>query len=101
MHLLAKQDFTAAQSLLNADLAAKLPPATLRQIWQGLEQQAGAYQRSSSVRTEPGEESDVVFLTCVFGKMKLDARIPVDKTGRIAGLNFLPNVDYSRRISLA
>jgi dienelactone hydrolase len=92
--LLAKGDFAAAQALLNADIAAKLPPARLRQVWQALQQQAGAYQHSGSLRSEPGEMSDAVFLTCVFEKMQLDARIPVDKEGRIAGLNFLPHVDY-------
>jgi len=81
--LLAKGDFAAARSLLNADVAAKLPAATLRQVWQGVQQQAGAYQRSGSVQTEPGEKSDVVFLTCVFEKMQLEARIPVDKEGEL------------------
>ena len=93
--LLAKGDFTAAQSLLNADLAPKLPPATLKQVWQGIQTQVGAYQRSGSAQTEPGEKSDVVFLTCIFEKMQLDARIPVDKEGRIAGLVFQQHTDYS------
>src|SRR5215469_7095197 len=93
--LLAKGDFAAAQSLLNTDMAAKLPAATLRQVWQGVQQQAGAYQGSGSVRTEPGEKSDVVFLTCVFEKMQIDARIPVDKEGRIANLTFRQHTDYS------
>src|SRR6516165_525705 len=86
--LLAKGDFAGAQSLLDADMAAKLPPATLQQIWQGVQKQAGAYQRSSSAQTQPGEKTDVVFLACLFEKMQLDARIPVDKEGRIAGLTF-------------
>jgi dienelactone hydrolase len=92
---LAKGDFAAAQSLLNADLAPRLPPARLQQIWQGVQKQAGAYQRSGSVQTQPGQKSDMVILTCIFEEMQLDARIPVDKEGRIAGLTFLPHVDYS------
>jgi dienelactone hydrolase len=92
---LAKEDFAGAQSLLSVDMAAKLPSATLKQIWQGLQKQAGAYQRSGSAQTEPGEKSDVVFLTCIFEKMRLDARVPVDKEGRITGLSFRQHTDYS------
>lgn len=39
-------------------------------------------------------KSDVVFLTCIFEKMQLDARIPVDKEGRITSLTFRQHVDY-------
>jgi fermentation-respiration switch protein FrsA (DUF1100 family) len=93
--LLAKGDFAAAQSMLNADLAPRLPPARLQQIWQGVQKQAGAYRRSGGVQTQPGQKSDLVILTCIFEEMQLDARIPVDKEGRIAGLNFRQHVDYS------
>jgi dienelactone hydrolase len=93
--LLAKGDFDASKPLLTADLAAKLPPARLQQVWQGLQQQVGAYQRSGGVRTEAGQKRDVIFLTCVFEHTELEARVAVDKEGRIAGLGFLPHVDYS------
>src|SRR5215469_5098344 len=92
--LLAQGDFAAAQSMLNAEWAPKLPTQTLEQAWKSVQQQVGAYRRSVSTREEPSEKADVVFITCEFEKMALDARIPVDRDGKIAGLNFSQHADY-------
>jgi dienelactone hydrolase len=94
LDLLAQGDFAAAQAMLNAELAPKLPSQTLEQIWKSVQQQVGAYRRSGSTREEPSEKADVVFITCEFEKMALDARIPVDRDGKIAGLNFNQHSDY-------
>jgi hypothetical protein len=39
-------------------------------------------------RIEASEGADVVFVTCEFEKLKLDARIPVNKESLVSGLNF-------------
>jgi dienelactone hydrolase len=94
LDLLAQGDFAAAQSMLNAELAPKLPTQELEHAWKSVQQQVGAYRRSGSTREEPSEKADVVFITCEFEKMALDARIPVDRDGKIAGLNFSQHSDY-------
>jgi dienelactone hydrolase len=94
LDLLVKGDFAAAQSMLDADLGPKLPPQRLEQVWQTLQKQAGAYRQFSGTRVEAAEKSDVVFVTCEFETLKLDARIPVNRDGKISGLNFAQHVDY-------
>ena len=92
---LVKGDFGAAASMLDTDLAAKLPAAKLELVWRAVEQQAGAYRQASDARVETSGNNAVVFVTCEFERVKLDARIPVNQDGRISGLNFSQHVDYT------
>ncbi|HUI58157.1 MAG TPA: alpha/beta fold hydrolase [Bryobacteraceae bacterium] len=95
IELMAKQDFTAAQAMLDAEMGAKLPVPVLQQTWAQVRKGAGEFRRMVGARTESSEASDVVFVTCEFEKAKLDARLPVNKAGQIGGLNFALHVDYA------
>jgi len=95
IELMAKQDFAAAQAMLDAELGAKLPVPVLEQTWAQVQKGAGEFRRTTGARTESSDTSDVVFVTCEFEKAKLDARLPVNKAGQIGGLNFALHVDYA------
>jgi uncharacterized protein len=91
---LAKREFTAAHAMFDDTLGAKLSAAALEQAWGQVENGAGPFKRATSARIETSRESDVVFLTCQFERATLDMRLPVDKTGRIGGMNLSMHVDY-------
>jgi dienelactone hydrolase len=97
MDLLAKKDYAAAHELLNDDLKMRLPAPALEQLWKQVQDphQAGEFRQFRDSRTELSRKDDVVFLTCEFEKLKLDARIPVNKAGQVSSLVFLPHIDYN------
>ncbi len=94
INLLAKGDFASAHSMLDSEMAAKLPTEKLEQVWQTVQKQVGAYKASTGAREERSETSHVVFLTCEFARMSLDARIPLGKDGKVSGLSFTQHADY-------
>jgi uncharacterized protein len=73
----------------------KLPPDKLSQVWQGLVSQAGAFRQFAGSRIEASESADEILVTCEFEKLKLDARIPVNKEGLVTGLNFSAHYQYT------
>ena len=81
--------------MMTADLASKIPSAMLQQIWQNVQKQVGAYQKVTGARTEASEKGDSVYLTLSFEKLTLDAKLPVDLAGKIAGFTMSQHVDYS------
>jgi uncharacterized protein len=95
LELLSKRDGAGAAALLTAQMKPILPPDKLSQIWQGLVTQAGAFRQFVGARIEASDSADVVFVTCEFEKLKLDARIPVNKEGLVSGLNFGVHSDYT------
>jgi hypothetical protein len=95
VELLSKNDGAGAAALLTEQMKAKLPTDKLSQVWQGLVSQAGAFRQFAGFRIEASESTDVVFVTCEFEKLKLDAQIPINKTGLISGLNFSVHSEYA------
>jgi len=92
--LLAKHDFAPAQALFDDSLRAQLTPAALEQAWGQLQKAGGTFQKTGAARVESSAKNDVVFLTLEFEKMQFDARLPVDKAGRIGGLKFDLHTEY-------
>jgi dienelactone hydrolase len=95
LEILVKQDFPAAQAMLNAAMSAQFAVPKLERLWEMVQQSVGKFGRVTGARTESSETSDVVFLTCEFEKGAFDVRLPVDKAGRIGGLNLSQHVDYT------
>lgn len=90
---LAKGDFDAASGRVDENLrATTLAPQRLAQFWKTLNVQIGTFRKVTSARVEPGEESDIVFLTCEFDKGLFDFRLPVTKHAEIGGMRVLPYV---------
>ncbi|MBI2423204.1 MAG: DUF3887 domain-containing protein [Candidatus Hydrogenedentes bacterium] len=88
--LLAAKNFSAAVAQFDATMTAALPEATLATTWAQVEQQAGAFQRSTGTRAAAEQGYDVVYVTCQFERASLNAKVVYDKEGKIAGLFFQP-----------
>ena len=93
VELLSKSDGAGASALLTAEMKTKLPPDKLSQIWQGLVTQAGPFRQFGDSRIEAS--GSVVFITCEFEKLKLDAQVPINKAGLVSGLNFGVHSEYT------
>src|SRR5262245_55013811 len=91
---LNKGEFDAAVKDFDATMTKVMSPAQLKTTWQTVISQAGAYQKQLGVRTEAVGKYRVVMVTCQFAQAKLNARVVFDGEKHIAGLGFLPAVEY-------
>ncbi len=89
--LLVKSDFTKAVSLFDPTMQSALPAQKLKQIWQTIQQQAGPFQARLRTRKESSGGYYLVFVTCHFAQLDLDAKVVFDSQQRIAGLYFVPS----------
>ena len=89
--LLAKGDFAGAFALFDATMKVALPEASLRETWQKLQGQAGAFQKQLGTSASKLDGYDVVLVTCQFEHTALDAKVVFDRTGKVAGLFFVPS----------
>lgn len=88
---LARGEFERVAEALHPEVRQALPAATLRQVWEGLVAQVGAFRKVAGTRPgEPGA-GDAVFVVCEFERATLDVRLAFDPAGRIVGLNILPS----------
>ena len=87
---LFKEDCARASKDFDEAMRKALPEAKLKEIPARLRAAVGAYRKQLGTRTEKVKKYDVVFVTCEFAKLKLDARVVFDKEGKITGLFFRP-----------
>src|ERR1051326_2257461 len=87
---LAKGDFDNATNTFDGTMKNVLPSAKLREVWQTLNVQAGAFKRQGEIRLKTEHGLNVVLVTCQFEKVSLDARIVFNNTNQITGLFFVP-----------
>jgi len=85
--LVAKGDFAAAERYFSPVLQAAAPTATLRQIWQQLTAQLGAFERQSGAQEQTAGGVQSVFVHCVFARATADLVISFDNSGMIDGLH--------------
>ena len=88
--LLTANDFSKATGMFDETMRKALPETKLRDTWEALSQQAGAFQRQEGTRTTRVQAYDVVFVTCAFERARLDVKVVFDGRGRVAGLFFVP-----------
>ena len=90
---LVQGDFAGATENFDAKMKAALPEAQLKEVWQSLAVQVGAYQGTAGMpRVEAVEDYLRVTITLEFEQAMLDMRVAVDaSTGRIGGLFFAPS----------
>ena len=85
---LGRGDYAAATSEFTEEMKTAAPAATLKDMWEQLLVQRGAFvQRSASTNTVV-QGYQTVFVTCQFAKGELDAQVTFDNQGKIAGLYF-------------
>lgn len=94
VQMLSKGEFSGAVGRLDAPMAAALPEAKLRQAWEALIRQKGAFEAQTGIRVEKGPSHDLVHVTCEFEKGSMDIQLTFDRAGRVGGLFFLPAQIY-------
>jgi uncharacterized protein len=88
---LAAGALDGAVASFDDSMAAAMPAPRLDEVWQQLQAQVGGFQRRGPTRTETHGGYTVVFVTCVFDRGTLDAKVVYDGEGRVAGLFFVPS----------
>ncbi len=92
IEFLSKEDYGSAGKHFDPTMKKEAPPAMLKKIWDGLRSQVGPFKGIKSSRVETSRTYDFVYVACEFEKQTLDARVTFNKSGEIAGLNFVPHL---------
>ncbi|HZY41469.1 MAG TPA: alpha/beta fold hydrolase, partial [Anaerolineae bacterium] len=87
-----KQDYAGMISSFDDAMTTALPQDKLKQAWDGVSQQFGAYQSETGTRFITHKDKfDVILIQVKFEKGALGFRVSVDTTsGKIGGLQFVP-----------
>jgi hypothetical protein len=88
--LLASGNYEKAVGNFDSTMKNALPPDKLKQVWDSLIVQAGAFVEQTGVRKEKILQYDVVFVSCKFEKSILDAKVVFNQKKQISGLFFVP-----------
>jgi dienelactone hydrolase len=88
---LEKGDFGLAARDFDATMLKVFGPDKIEAMWaRQLPAQVGAFKQQGPARREQLQGYEIVLVTCAFEKATLDARVVFDKSGKIAGLGFVP-----------
>lgn len=85
---IAAGDFAGVVAMFDATMTSALPEATLRQTWEGLTSQVGAYREHGAARSATEMGFGVVYVPCTFERGSLTAKVVFDSQGKISGLFF-------------
>lgn len=89
---LAIGDYATPFSRFDDTMKKAMPEAKLKETWQQLLSQAGAYQKQLGTRTteaiQGGQAYRIVFVTCQFEKAIIDVRVVYNTQGQVSGLFF-------------
>ncbi len=90
-----QQDYAGMIASFNAAMKTALPQDKLKQAWDGVNQQFGAYQSQTGTKFVARKDPyDVILISVKFEKGALGFRVSVDTTsGQIGGLQFVPAED--------
>lgn len=87
---MVRGDFAGATRHFDATMKKALTPEKLQEVWKGLTDQAGAFQRREGVRSQTQGAHRLVFVTTGFARIRLDMQVTFDAQGQVAGLFFVP-----------
>ena len=85
--LVAKGDVAAAERYFSPALQAAAPAARVRQIWQRLTAQLGAFERQTGAQEQATGGVQSVFVHCLFTRATADLVISFDSAGKVGGLH--------------
>lgn len=94
---LSAGDYSAVLEEFDATMLEAMPAETLRQAWESLLEQEGAFQSIAGSRVERAGGYEAVFVTCCFEKASIDIKVVYDMDRKVTGLFFVPvreDVDY-------
>jgi dienelactone hydrolase len=87
---LAAGDFAGAVSTFDPTMKTAMPEAKLKDTWQQLLGQVGAFKSQSGTTTVEQKGYRIVLVNCQFEKSAIDVQVVYDIQSRIAGLFFKP-----------
>jgi dienelactone hydrolase len=85
--------FSAVEGRFGERVAQASPAGRLREVWQELLSQVGAFRAVAGTRREVVKGYRVETVTCTFERAALDVRVAFDGAGKVAGLFFAPAAD--------
>ncbi len=85
--------YADAVGYFDAVMKQAMSAEQLRQTWESIVGQCGAFKKLGFARTGQQGGYDIVWVPCEFEKTKLDCKVILDKDGKIGGLWFVPHVD--------
>jgi hypothetical protein len=89
---LAKELVSAlASGNFDGTMKNALPAEKLQQVWSSLIAQFGPFVEQLGTQRERILQYDVIFVTCKFENVVLDAKVVFDRNKQIAGLFFVPS----------
>ena len=90
VEIVAKEHFEEAVNVFDPTMKKALPAEKLKEIWNALQGQVGAFERQLTARKQKVRQYDVVFVTCKFKNAALDVKVVLDSQKRVSGLFFVP-----------
>ncbi len=83
-------NFAAAVQPFDATMIKAMPEAKLKDTWQQLLGQVGAFKSQLGTRTETSQGYRIVFVTCEFENSIIDVQVVYNAQDQISGLFFKP-----------
>jgi len=87
---LASSNYKKAVENFDDTMKTVLPADKLKEVWNSLTVQSGAFVEQRDTRNEKIMGYDVIFVTCKFEKAVLDAKVVFNDKKQVAGLFFVP-----------
>jgi len=85
-----KGDFVGVSKDFNEIMLAELTPDKLKEAWNSVNQQAGAYVKYTTISDSLDQRCRAIYITCVFQNAKLILKTVFDKNNKVTGLWFSP-----------
>jgi dienelactone hydrolase len=82
--------FEQAAARFDETVGKLMPAAKLAETWQGVQGQAGAFQKITGTTRRDAQGYRIVLVTCLFASTSLNVQVAFDATDHIAGLHFAP-----------
>ncbi|MCD6268307.1 MAG: alpha/beta fold hydrolase [Thermotogaceae bacterium] len=94
LNFIIKGDFEKAYDMQADAMKAQLPSEKIKIVWDTITQNYGDFVSIQGTKLFEVKGYIVVVFTLKFEKIDLDARVTVDKEGKIAGLFFTPSKGF-------
>ena len=88
--LMDEGDYETAIANFDETMTKLVPASKLEQIWKSITAAAGPLKQQTDARKEKVAEYDIIFVTCEFKRLTLDAKVVFDQEKMITGLFFVP-----------
>ncbi|MGB3341191.1 MAG: DUF3887 domain-containing protein [bacterium] len=92
--ILVNEEYEKAVQSFDKTMESTLPADKLEIAWQNLITQVGHYKRQLGVRQTKEQGYDIVFVSCEFEINNADIKIVFNNAKEIAGLWFVPPIEY-------